>query len=52
MLKLSDLEPQFPDAVRSRVHMDENGKLVWPVIFMYPEYKLTDFIQAFHEDEM
>ncbi|XP_034255905.1 DNA polymerase interacting tetratricopeptide repeat-containing, protein of 47 kDa [Thrips palmi] len=51
-LKLSDLEPQFPDAVRSRVHIDENGKLVWPVIFMYPEYKLTDFIQAFHEDEI
>ncbi|KAK3921416.1 DNA polymerase interacting tetratricopeptide repeat-containing, protein of 47 kDa [Frankliniella fusca] len=50
-LKLSDLEPQFPDAMRSHVTIDESGKLVWPVIFMYPEYKLTDFIQSFHEDE-
>lgn len=50
-LKLSDLEPQFPDAMRNHVTIDESGRLVWPVIFMYPEYKLTDFIQAFHEDE-
>lgn len=49
-LKLSDLEPQFPDAMRSHVKIDESGRLVWPVIFMYPEYKLTDFIQCFHED--
>lgn len=52
VLKLSDLEPQFPEAVRSHVQIDENGRLIWPVIFMYPEYKLTDFIQAFHEDEI
>lgn len=52
VLKLSDLEPQFPEAVKSQVHLDENGKLTWPVILMYPEYKLTDFIQSFHEDEI
>ena len=49
-LDLKDLEPNFPDALRLRVHFGEDGRLVWPVVFMYPEYKLTDFVQEFHED--
>ncbi|KAJ1910814.1 HSP70/90 co-chaperone [Tieghemiomyces parasiticus] len=33
-----------------RVHRDsETGRLIWPVFFMYPEFKETDFIQAFNE---
>eukprot|EP00050_Salpingoeca_kvevrii_P020250 m.96353 g.96353 ORF g.96353 m.96353 type:complete len:394 (+) comp8788_c0_seq1:97-1278(+) len=31
------------------VHFDENDLLVWPVIFLYPEFQQTDFIADFHE---
>ncbi|GLH14307.1 Uncharacterized protein GBIM_18669, partial [Gryllus bimaculatus] len=46
---LKDLEPQSPEAIHSKVHL-ENNRLVWPVIFLYPEYQTTDFIQEFSED--
>ena len=36
---------------QGRVHVDDKGSLVWPVMFLYPEYQVTDFIQEFHEDE-
>ncbi|XP_067014869.2 DNA polymerase interacting tetratricopeptide repeat-containing, protein of 47 kDa [Anabrus simplex] len=48
-LALSDLEPHSPYNVHSRVHMMD-GRLVWPVVFLYPEYQTTDFIQECHED--
>ncbi len=32
-----------------RVHMGEDGSLMWPVIFFYPEYRQSDFIQAMSE---
>ncbi|XP_072129687.1 tetratricopeptide repeat protein 4 isoform X1 [Mobula birostris] len=32
------------------VHLDENGSLHWPVLFLYPECEQMDFISAFHED--
>ncbi|XP_078074848.1 tetratricopeptide repeat protein 4 [Mustelus asterias] len=32
------------------VHLDENGNLNWPVLFLYPEYEQMDFISVFHED--
>ncbi|XP_067846158.1 tetratricopeptide repeat protein 4 [Heptranchias perlo] len=32
------------------VHLDENGNLNWPVLFLYPEYEQMDFISAFHEN--
>nr|BAN21437.1 tetratricopeptide repeat protein, putative [Riptortus pedestris] len=28
----------------------EKDHLVWPVVFLYPEYKTSDVIQHFHED--
>lgn len=31
------------------VHLDDNQNLIWPVVFVYPEYGQTDFIQSFHE---
>lgn len=31
------------------VHLVEN-RLVWPVVFLYPEYKTSDMIQEFYED--
>lgn len=30
--------------------IDDQGKLSWPVVFLYPEYGQSDFISAFHED--
>ena len=33
------------------MNIAENGaSLEWPVIFLYPEFGQTDFIEAFHED--
>lgn len=33
----------------SRVHINEDGELVWPVMLLYPEYHETDLIQEFTE---
>ena len=33
-----------------KVHLNNENMLVWPVMFVYPEYGQTDFIQAFEED--
>ena len=48
--KLSELDlgPYHPSG--ARVQLEEHGKLYWPVLFYYPEYKQTDFIAAFCED--
>ncbi|RIB16624.1 hypothetical protein C2G38_2189450 [Gigaspora rosea] len=33
------------------VHLDsEIQQLIWPVVFLYPEYKESDFIEAFNEE--
>lgn len=48
-LDLSSIEPCHPAAIGKRVHLVE-GALIWPVLFLYPEYGETDFIQEFHED--
>ncbi|XP_016041466.2 tetratricopeptide repeat protein 4 isoform X2 [Erinaceus europaeus] len=34
----------------ARLSIDDQGKLSWPVLFLYPEYAQSDFISAFHED--
>ncbi|PKK27182.1 tetratricopeptide repeat domain 4 [Columba livia] len=33
----------------AKVHLDADGNLNWPVLFLYPEHEQTDFITAFHE---
>lgn len=38
------------DATGTRVFLNENGRLSWPVLFFYPEHSQTDFISAFLED--
>lgn len=48
-LDLSALEPTHFAAHGSRVSLNHDGTLVWPVLLLYPEYGQTDFIQAFHE---
>lgn len=50
-LSLDKLEPHIPQLVHNRVHLDEAGTLVWPVVFVYPEYKIMDYIQEFNENQ-
>jgi len=45
-LSMEMLEPLHPAAVQRRVRL-EDGKLVWPVLFLYPEKGETDFIEEF-----
>lgn len=49
-LSLELLEPKFPQLARSRVHLD-GAALVWPVVLMFPEYKLTEFVQSCSEND-
>ncbi|KFV68646.1 Tetratricopeptide repeat protein 4, partial [Dryobates pubescens] len=37
------------NAMGAKVHLDADGNLNWPVLFLYPEHEQTDFIAAFHE---
>ncbi|NXC45808.1 TTC4 protein, partial [Penelope pileata] len=37
-------------ATGAKVHLDADGSLSWPVLFLYPEHEQTDFIEAFHEN--
>lgn len=40
-----------PHPSGGHVHLNESGQLVWPVLFVYPEYGQTDFIEAFNEND-
>ena len=33
-----------------KVYLDDNDVLVWPVLFLYPEFETTDFIETYHEN--
>ncbi|XP_060078173.1 tetratricopeptide repeat protein 4-like [Ylistrum balloti] len=46
---LTNLE--LPNSGNAKVHIDTDNKLVWPVLFMYPEHQQTDYIEAFKEDD-
>ncbi|XP_012289058.1 tetratricopeptide repeat protein 4 [Orussus abietinus] len=50
-INLTDLEPRVPQLADFMVHLNEENKLIWPVLIKYPESLQTDFIQNFHEDE-
>ncbi|XP_027003115.2 tetratricopeptide repeat protein 4 [Tachysurus fulvidraco] len=47
-LSLDGLSSQ--EATGAQVYMDEQGALHWPVLFLYPEHRQTDFISAFCEN--
>ena len=47
----SIFESIHPAADGHHVHLNENGNLIWPVIFLYPEYGQTDFIESFNEND-
>ncbi|KAM5248584.1 tetratricopeptide repeat protein 4 [Ctenodactylus gundi] len=40
----------FKNPCGAGLSLDEQGRLMWPVLFLYPEYCHSDFISAFHED--
>jgi hypothetical protein len=46
-LLLSSLESHHPSG--AKVTLDAENVLHWPVLFVYPEYGETDFIQSFDE---
>ncbi|XP_029644404.1 tetratricopeptide repeat protein 4 [Octopus sinensis] len=48
ILSLSDLEGSNPGG--AKVYLDDAGLLHWPVLFMYPEYNQSDFIESFSEN--
>lgn len=35
---------------KGQVALDSDGILHWPVLFVYPEYGQTDFVEAFNEN--
>jgi hypothetical protein len=49
-LDITSLEPCFPAAAHCPVALGEDGRLTWPVLFLYPHYGITDLVQQFHED--
>ncbi len=34
-----------------RVHLDSDDRLVWPVLFLYPQYGQSDYIEAIPETD-
>lgn len=48
-IDLSKLEPTLPGAHDAIVHL-ENGILMWPILLLYPEYQLTDFVKGCPEN--
>ncbi|KAK6179972.1 hypothetical protein SNE40_012209 [Patella caerulea] len=46
-LVLANIESHHPAG--AKVKVDEENNLLWPVLFFYPEYSQTDFIEAFNE---
>ncbi|XP_045158938.2 tetratricopeptide repeat protein 4-like [Mercenaria mercenaria] len=52
-----DLSPALLESVEThnphgaKVHLDANNILYWPVMFLYPEYTETDYIQMFCENQ-
>jgi len=46
-LDLSAFESKHPSG--ATVVVGDDGTMSWPVMFLYPEYGETDFIQSFHE---
>lgn len=47
-LTLKDLEGH--NSGGAKVHINEDGSLNWPVLFLYPEYTQSDFIESFNEN--
>ena len=54
---IEDLSPVLLESIEThnphgaKVHLDANGILYWPVMFLYPEHTETDYIQMFCENQ-
>lgn len=48
---VSHLKQLQPGPHDTHMYLDENGVLHWPVVFLYPEYRQSDFIQDFSEQQ-
>ncbi|XP_035452240.1 DNA polymerase interacting tetratricopeptide repeat-containing, protein of 47 kDa [Spodoptera frugiperda] len=48
-IDLSKLEPSLPGAQDAIVHI-EDGVLRWPLLLLYPEFQMTDFIRGCPEN--
>eukprot|EP00731_Ephydatia_muelleri_P019025 Em0011g1065a len=46
------LSLEEPHPSGKRVHLDKDGALVWPVLFLYPEFGQTDLVEAFVENQL
>ena len=48
---LQEIDLTCPHPSGERVHLTPDGTLVWPVLFLYPEFGETDLIQEFRESD-
>jgi len=48
LLVLQSIESNHPSG--AKVTLSDDGSLQWPVMFLYPEYAESDFINAFNEN--
>jgi len=49
-IKLGKKVHHLPELAEHHVKLDKRGKLHFPVLILYDEYHVTDFIQDFEED--
>ncbi|CAG8799464.1 21538_t:CDS:2, partial [Dentiscutata erythropus] len=52
-IKLRNIKMEITNNIdnnNSSVHLNSENQLIWPVIFLYPEYKQSDFITEFNEE--
>ncbi|XP_014213383.1 tetratricopeptide repeat protein 4 [Copidosoma floridanum] len=47
-IKVGNVDEFFNDS-QYHVYLNNEGALVWPVIFLYPEFNQTDFVENFNE---
>ena len=50
-VKLGKKVIDLPEVGDARVSLDKHGKLHFPVLILYDEFMVTDFIEDFQEDE-
>ena len=50
-IKLGKKVIDLPEVGEARVSLDKYGKLHFPVLILYDEFMVTDFIEDFCEDE-
>lgn len=48
---VSLLRLEGPHPQTQCVRLDEAGRLVWPVMFLYPQYGQSDLIESFSEED-